>query len=102
MQVATHQEAVSALRNAGSFIKMTVLRDRLLHREVSDLGGTQDQQAVIGRQLCSLDGKGQSVKQSTMENADRFLSRKIEAVICNGNGIVSGFLKIPPLFCNIP
>lgn len=93
MQAATHQEAVNALRNAGSCIKMTVLSDRLLPREVSDLGGPQDQQNVIGRQLCSQEGKGQSDKQSMMENAEDYLSRKIQAVACNGNGIVSGLLK---------
>uniref|UniRef100_A0A4W6DZQ6 Leucine rich repeat containing 1 n=1 Tax=Lates calcarifer TaxID=8187 RepID=A0A4W6DZQ6_LATCA len=87
MQGATHHEAVSALRNAGSCIKMKVLRDRLLHQEVCDLDKPQDAQVVKGRQLCSQDGGGQRSKQSKMESTEDCLSKKIEAVVCNGNGI---------------
>ncbi|GAA6213874.1 leucine-rich repeat-containing protein 1 isoform X1 [Lates japonicus] len=88
MQGATHHEAVSALRNAGSCIKMKVLRDRLLHQDVCDLDEPQDPQVVMGRQLCSQDGGGQRrSKQSKMESAEDCLSKKIEAVVCNGNGI---------------
>lgn len=94
MQGATHHEAVSALRNAGSCIQMTVLRDRLLPREVSDLGGPQDQQDATGRQLCSQDGEGQSDKQPMMmESAGDFSSKKTEEVVCNGNSIVGGLLQ---------
>lgn len=75
MQGVTHQEAVSALRNAGSCIKMTVLRDR-----TSDPGGPQDQRDVVGRQLC----------RPTVESLEERPSRKIEAVVCNGNGVVGG------------
>lgn len=94
MQGATHHEAVSALRNAGSCIKMKVLRDRLLHQEVCDLDKPQDAQVVKGRQLCSQDGGGQRSKQSKMESTEDCLSKKIEAVVCNGNGIVGGLLKL--------
>lgn len=95
MQGATHHEAVTALRNAGSCIQMTVLRDRLLPREVSDLGGPQDQQDATGRQLCSQDGEGQSGQQPMMmmESAKDFFSKKIEVVVCNGNSIVGGLLQ---------
>lgn len=75
VQGVTHQEAVSALRNAGSCIKMTVLRDR-----TSDPGGPQDQWDVAGRQLC----------RPTVESPEERPSRKIEAVVCNGNGVVGG------------
>ncbi|XP_022617974.1 protein scribble homolog [Seriola dumerili] len=82
MQGATHHEAVSALRNAGSCIKMKVLRERLLPREVCDLRepqDPQDPQDVTGLQLCS--------KQPKTESAEDCLSKKIEAVVCNGNSI---------------
>lgn len=88
MQTATHQEAVGALRNAGSCIKMKVLRERLLHPEVCDLEEPQYSQDVTGRQQRSQDGGGQ-----IMESAEDCLSKKIEAVVCNGNGIVGGVLK---------
>lgn len=93
MQGATHHEAVSALRNAGSCIKMKVLRERLLPREVCDPGEPQDPPDVPGRQLCSLDGGGQRGKQPKTESAEDCLTKKIEAAVCNGNGIVGGSLK---------
>ncbi|XP_069395213.1 protein scribble homolog [Paralichthys olivaceus] len=85
MQWATHHEAVSALRNAGSCINMKVLRERPPPRGVRDLDEPQDPQDVTGRQLCSQDGWRS--KQPKMKS--KCLSKKIEAVVCNGNGIVS-------------
>lgn len=87
MQGATHHEAVSALRNAGSCIKMKVLRERLLPREVCDLGEPQDPPDVTGRQLCGQDAGVQTGKQLLMESTEDCLAKKIEAVVCNGNGI---------------
>ncbi|XP_069570112.1 uncharacterized protein [Brachyistius frenatus] len=87
MQGATHHEAVSALRNAGSCIKMKVLRERLLPREVCDPEAPPGPRDVTGRQLCSWDGRGLRSKQSKMESARDCLPKKIEAVVCNGNGI---------------
>ncbi|XP_047459532.1 leucine-rich repeat-containing protein 1 [Mugil cephalus] len=81
MQGATHHQAVSALRNAGSCIKMKVLRERLLLREVAEL--RQDPQDVTGSQ----EGRGPRSKQAQMESAEDCLSKRIEAVVCNGNGI---------------
>ncbi|KAL3972151.1 splicing factor 4 [Sarotherodon galilaeus] len=86
MQGATHHEAVSALRNAGSCIKMKVLRERLLPRVVRDLDVSQDPRDAAGRQLCSQHGGGRS-KQLKLESAEDCVSKKIEAVVCNGNGI---------------
>lgn len=91
MQGATHHEAVSALRNAGSCIKMKVLRERLLPRVVRDLDVSQDPRDAAGRQLCSQHGGGRS-KQLKLESAEDCVSKKIEAVVCNGNGIVGGLL----------
>lgn len=102
MQGATHHEAVSALRNAGSCIKMKVLRERLLPREVRDPEGPQDPPEVTGRQLCGLDGGGQRVKQPKTESAEDGLTTKIEAVVCNGNGIVGGLLKSQSIFSIVP
>ncbi|XP_078144737.1 uncharacterized protein LOC144542349 [Centroberyx gerrardi] len=78
MQGATHHEAVSALRNAGSCIKMKVLRDRMLPREVC----VQDSQAVPSRQQ-----SGRDAGQRRTDSSD-CLSKRIEAVVCNGNGIL--------------
>lgn len=89
MQGATHHEAVSALRNAGSCIKMKVLRERLLPRVVRDLDVSQDPRDVAGRQLCSQHGGGWS-KQLKLQSAEDCVSKKTEAVVCNGNGIVGG------------
>ncbi|XP_038593285.1 uncharacterized protein LOC119917199 [Micropterus salmoides] len=87
MQAATHHEAVCALRNAGSCIKMKVLRERLLPPEVCDLEEPRGPQDVTGRQLCSQDSGSQRSKQPNMESAEDCLSKKIEVVVCNGNGI---------------
>ncbi|XP_068613200.1 protein scribble homolog, partial [Brachionichthys hirsutus] len=88
MQGATHQEAVSALRKAGSCIKVKVMRERLCDPE-----GPRDQHDAAERQPCGRDGRGQGRKQPpTMEQAEDCLSRKMEAVVCNGNGIVGGLL----------
>nr|XP_046257841.1 discs large homolog 1-like protein [Scatophagus argus] len=87
MQGATHHEAVRALRNAGSCIKMKVLRERLLPQEVCDLNEPQDPQDVTGRQLYSQDSEGQRGKQPVMESTEDCLSKKIEVVVCNGNSI---------------
>ncbi|CAK6951610.1 leucine-rich repeat-containing protein 1 isoform X1 [Scomber scombrus] len=87
MQGATHLEAVSALRNAGSCINMKVLRERLLQREDYALDEPQDPPDVTSRQQCSQDGGAQRSKQPKMESAEDCLPKKIEAVICNGNGI---------------
>lgn len=70
---------------------MKVLRER--PRELCDLGESQDPQDVMGRQLCSQNGTGQRDKQPEMESADDCLSKKIEALVCNGNGIVGSLLK---------
>lgn len=52
---------------------MTVLRDR-----PSDPGGPRDQRDVVERQLC----------RPTAESAEELPSRKMEANVCNGNGVV--------------
>ncbi|XP_035848645.1 uncharacterized protein LOC116052769 isoform X3 [Sander lucioperca] len=87
MQAATHHEAVSSLRNAGSCIKMKVLREKLLPREVCDLDEHQDPLDVIGRQPCTQDGRDQRGKQPKTERVEDGLSKKIEAVVCNGSSI---------------
>ncbi|XP_068184009.1 tyrosine-protein phosphatase non-receptor type 13 isoform X2 [Antennarius striatus] len=85
MQGATHQEAVSALRKAGSCIKLKVLRERLCDRE-----GPRNQHDTSERQLYSRDVRDvreRGRKELMMEKTEGCLSRKIEAVVCNGNGI---------------
>ncbi|TDH01197.1 hypothetical protein EPR50_G00177610 [Perca flavescens] len=87
MQAATHHEAVSALRNAGSCIKMKVLREKLLPREVCDPDEHHDTRDVTGRQPCTQDGGDQRGKRHNTESVEDGLSKKIEAVVCNGSSI---------------
>ncbi|XP_039640783.1 leucine-rich repeat-containing protein 1 isoform X2 [Perca fluviatilis] len=87
MQAATHHEAVSALRNAGSCIKMKVLREKLLPREVCDPDEHHDPRDVTGRQPCTQDGGDQRGKPHNTESVEDGLSKKIEAVVCNGSSI---------------
>ncbi|CAJ1067514.1 leucine-rich repeat-containing protein 1 isoform X1 [Xyrichtys novacula] len=98
MQGATHHQAVGALRNAGSCIKMKVLRERLLPRELyspdqppppppSSSSPPLDPRDVTGRQLQGRAGGGGKSKQQREESREDSLSRKMETVVCNGNGI---------------
>ncbi|XP_026165582.1 inaD-like protein [Mastacembelus armatus] len=87
MQGATHHEAVSALRNAGSCIKMKILREKLLAQEMRDLDEPLGARGVMARQLRSQDGRGHRHQQPKMESTEDCLPKKIEAVFCNGNGI---------------
>ncbi|XP_031435025.1 protein scribble homolog [Clupea harengus] len=108
MQVVTHHEAVSALRNAGSCIKMKVLRSRALPPELCALAEDpviRETGLVIGKQHdpgnSSSGGGGggggrgggssrPQPKQPKVEPAalDYSLSKRIEAVVmCNGNGV---------------
>ncbi|XP_061913632.1 FERM and PDZ domain-containing protein 2 [Entelurus aequoreus] len=85
MQGVTHLEAVRALRNAGSCIRLKVLREASHPRQVGQSDDdTRDAEDVSSRRTCSRDGaKG----QQKMEDGDDGLSKKMEAVVCNGNGI---------------
>ncbi|KAM8859924.1 disks large homolog 4-like isoform 2-T2 [Spinachia spinachia] len=77
MQAATHHEAVSALRNAGSCVDMIVLREKPPPpREVCDR-----------EEPCGQDSGGPMGKQLMMERREDCLPVKIEADVCNGNGI---------------
>ncbi|XP_029691509.1 leucine-rich repeat-containing protein 1 [Takifugu rubripes] len=85
MQGATHHEAVGALRNAGSCIRMTVLRDRLPPREVNLSVGPWDERDATGQQPSNPEG--QTAKAALMEGREGCLSESIEAVVCNGNDV---------------
>lgn len=78
MQGATHHEAVSALRNAGSWIRLTVLRDRLAPPEVPDPDGAQDEQGATG----------QTARAAPVGRTEGCLSKSIEALVCNGSDTV--------------
>ncbi|KAM6997287.1 uncharacterized protein LKV04_006021 [Tautogolabrus adspersus] len=88
MQGATHHQAVSALRNAGSCIQLIVVRERLLPREMynQDQPPPPDPRDMTGQQLwgCTGGGWGSKQQEQSMEDC---LSKRIEAVVCNGNGI---------------
>lgn len=87
MQGATHHEAVAALRNAGSCIKLKVLRERLVPSEAYVSGVPQDPPDPAGRLLCRMS------KQFQLEEAQNHLPKKIEAVVCNGNSTVGVFTQ---------
>ncbi|XP_072247205.1 disks large homolog 2 [Leuresthes tenuis] len=87
MQGATHHEAVSALRNAGSCIKMKVFREKLLPREVRDPDVHRDSPDLTGQELRRHESGGLRSKQFQLDSAVDCLSQKIEAFVCNGNGI---------------
>ncbi|XP_032397272.1 protein scribble homolog isoform X2 [Etheostoma spectabile] len=87
MQAATHNEAVNALRNAGSCIKIKVLREKLLHQGVCDPDEHQDPWEVTGRQSWTQVGGDQRWKHPNTESVEDRLSKKIEAVVCNGSSI---------------
>uniref|UniRef100_H3DGM1 PDZ domain-containing protein n=1 Tax=Tetraodon nigroviridis TaxID=99883 RepID=H3DGM1_TETNG len=88
MEGATHHEAVSALRNAGSCIRMTVLRDRLPPREVPDPDGPRDEWGSTGQQPSN-----QAAKAALTESTEGCLSKSIDVVVCNGIDTVSHLLE---------
>ncbi|XP_042624219.1 disks large homolog 4-like [Cyprinus carpio] len=93
MQEVSHHEAVSVLRNAGSCIKMKVLRERCMPMEpqihesfdtmeTADLQVSQEWDVTMSnnrREIC--------VSFDTMETADLQVSQELEATVCNGNGL---------------
>ncbi|XP_057704899.1 tyrosine-protein phosphatase non-receptor type 13 isoform X2 [Corythoichthys intestinalis] len=83
MQGATHLEAVRALRNAGSRIRMKVLREG---SQVSWSDETQDAKNPVTLRPCGYDDAiGQKAMQKS-EDKENCLSKK-KGVVCNGNGI---------------
>ncbi|XP_032409342.1 protein lap4-like isoform X1 [Xiphophorus hellerii] len=79
MQGATHHEAVAALRNAGCCIKLKVLRERLPPSDNYVPTVPQDPLNLAGRPVCQMS------KPSQLEESEKCLPKKIEAVVCNGN-----------------
>lgn len=114
MQEVTHHEAVSALRNAGSCIKMKVLRSRALPTELcsppEDPVPPRAMELGISKQHdpgsnggCSGGGGGGGRNQhlsrqpkAEPQTSDYSLSKRIEAVVvCNGNGVVRDCFSKP-------
>lgn len=95
MQGVTHHEAVSALRNAGICIRMKVLRGRPLPPKVYDPDMPRDPPDSTGRQRCGMTGEGPRSKRCQLGSTGECLSKKTEAVICNGNNSV-GVEQIKP------
>ncbi|KAM9726573.1 disks large homolog 2-like [Menidia menidia] len=87
MQGATHHEAVSALRNAGSCIRMKVLREKLLPRLVCDPDVCRDPPDMTSRQLRRHQTGGPRRKHFQLDGSVDCVSKKIEEVVCNGNSI---------------
>lgn len=87
MQGATHHEAVAALRNAGCCIKLKVLRERLPPSDNYVPTVPQDPLNLAGRLVCQMS------KPSQLEESEKCLPKKIEAVVCNGNSAVGVLTK---------
>ncbi|XP_061645256.1 leucine-rich repeat-containing protein 1 isoform X4 [Phyllopteryx taeniolatus] len=90
MQGATHLEAVRALRNAGSCIKMRVLREGShVRQRVSQSNDARDAEDAASRRPCSHDdAKGpRSISQKGAEGTENCVTKKMDVVLCNSNGI---------------
>ncbi|CAG6017425.1 unnamed protein product [Menidia menidia] len=96
MQGATHHEAVSALRNAGSCIRMKVLREKLLPRLVCDPDVCRDPPDMTSRQLRRHQTGGPRRKHFQLDGSVDCVSKKIEEVVCNGNSIIPRIILTHP------
>ncbi|XP_058242718.1 uncharacterized protein LOC131351334 [Hemibagrus wyckioides] len=75
MQGVSHHEAVSTLRQAGSCIKMKVLRQRPEPTESRVIQESEDSET------------GQLIGHKGTELNCSFTANRIEAVVCNGKGL---------------
>ncbi|XP_051506850.1 leucine-rich repeat-containing protein 1-like isoform X1 [Myxocyprinus asiaticus] len=92
MQEVTHHEAVNALRNAGSCIKMKVLRDRCMPVEPR---AHERPDAMETDSQVSQDWDG-TVSQGT-SSTDPMLASRIEATVCNGNRLNDLVQELRPM-----
>ncbi|XP_016422600.1 uncharacterized protein LOC107751388 [Sinocyclocheilus rhinocerous] len=93
MQEVSHHEAVGILRNAGSCIKMKVLRERCvpvepwLH-ERSDTMETADPQVSQEWDVTMSNNRSSGPQSSTDPMLDCSpITNRMEATVCNGNGL---------------
>lgn len=80
MQGVSHHEAVSTLRQAGSCIKIKVLRQRL---EPAENRATEEPEE---------SKTGLLIGQKETELNCSSIAKRIEAVVCNGKGSVCAHL----------
>ncbi|XP_040034812.2 uncharacterized protein LOC120820755 isoform X1 [Gasterosteus aculeatus] len=78
MQTATHHEAVSALRNAGSCVDMIVLREKPPPPPPREVCDREEAWRVTGGPPCG-GQRGERIEDC--------LPLRREAAVCNGNGI---------------
>ncbi|KAL1263481.1 hypothetical protein QQF64_006220 [Cirrhinus molitorella] len=92
MQEVSHHEAVSVLRNAGSCIKMKVLRERCVPveprvHERSDTMETADPQVSQEWDVTMSNNRSSGPQSSIDPTLDCSpMTNRIEAAVCNGNG----------------
>ncbi|RXN27317.1 leucine-rich repeat-containing 1 [Labeo rohita] len=92
MQEVSHHEAVSVLRNAGSCIKIKVLRERCVPvepsvHERSDTMETADPQVSQEWDVTMSNNRSSGPQSSTDPTLDcSSMTNRIEANVCNGNG----------------
>ncbi|CAB1312912.1 unnamed protein product, partial [Coregonus sp. 'balchen'] len=97
MQEVSHHEAVTALRNAGSCIKMKVMRERAIQsldtcraQQENSVAVTAETDILMSWQLVDLEDGRQRPKAQQPgpePSVDCDLTKRIEAVVCNGNGV---------------
>ncbi|MBN3308869.1 LRRC1 protein, partial [Amia calva] len=92
MQHVTHHEAVSALRHAGSCIKMMVLRERTQGSESSDHddSSVSDTESIKNGQHDSQEVYGHNHSAQGVESGSQCSpAARRGTIVCNGNGAVS-------------
>ncbi|XP_019903213.1 uncharacterized protein LOC105021404 [Esox lucius] len=97
MQEVSHHEAVTALRNAGSCVKMKVMREKAFPRlntrraqQDSAAAVTMETDILMSWQLAEQGDDCQrpkAQKPGTDMSLDCSLTKRIDAVVCNGNGL---------------
>ncbi len=103
MQEVSHQDAVGVLRNAGSCIKMKVLRERCMpveprQHERSDTMETADPQVSQEWDVTMSNYRSSDPQSSTDPTLDCSpMTNRTEATVCNGNGPVGSRSRVSRL-----
>ncbi|KAL4640899.1 leucine-rich repeat-containing protein 1 isoform X2 [Arapaima gigas] len=105
MQDVTHHVAVNALRNAGSCVRMKVLREKATYSEGSDQEDSPVSRIDIFADRPHLNlggGKHGGTIQKPQPAVKLSPADEIQAVVCNGIRVVSGTLAIPRIILTRP
>ncbi|XP_067277471.1 protein scribble homolog [Pseudorasbora parva] len=102
MQEVSHHEAVSVLRNAGSCIKMKVLRERCvaMERKAHERADTNETDPQVSQEwdVTMSNNRSSGPQSSTDPMLDcSSLTNRIEAMVCNGNGLNEAVQDLWPM-----